>query len=369
MSTSIINNLFLSDLYEQYSWIESVFAPTVQSVSDEFFFEGLKFKLIAVSQNMNVLSQNETFFVTKIKINKKNDIFVRISQESINVILDKVLGSANKSFELTEVTELEARIITAFNDYLYEKIAPSLNIDKEKKYSEILHLTFLVKNELSDESAKFIISLPKDILAFPEKPQKPEQIREDFFENCPVEVGFILGSTRFPLKDLKKLDIGDIVVCDHSKANIMQLLVGNKVFKDVKIKPDSRLVVTLEDDGGNEMSEENTNLWDSIQVDMSAVFEKVKISLGELKHIEEGLVVDISSVYDNKVYLQVGGKTVAQGDLVIINDRYGVKISGINPQASVQNNSSGNSGDDDFGSGAADTAQDEFDYSDFDPEG
>ena len=366
MGTSILSSIFLSDLYEQYSWIESVFAPTVQNVADEFFFEGLKFKLIAVSQNMNILSQNETFFVTKIKINKKSDIYVRIAQESINVILDKVLGSANKSFELTEVSELEAKIITAFNDYLYEKLSPSLNIDKDKKYNEILHLTFLVRNELSDQAAKFIISLPKDILVYPEKAPKAARLREDFFTNCPVEVGFILGTTKFPLKELKKLDIGDIVVCDHSKANIMQLVVGNRIFKDVKIKPDSRLVVTLEDNGGSEMSEENTNLWDSIQVDMSAVFEKVKISLGELKNIEEGLVVDISSVYDNKVYLQVGDKTVAHGNLVIINDRYGVQISEINPQASVQNSGSGDYGNNSYNDSEE---KEEFDYSDFDPEG
>lgn len=114
------------------------------------------------------------------------------------------------------------------------------------------------------------------------------------------------------------------------------------------------------------MSEENTNLWDSIQVDMSAVFEKVKISLGELKNIEEGLVVDISSVYDNKVYLQVGDKTVAHGNLVIINDRYGVQISEINPQASVQNSGSGDYGNNSYNDSEE---KEEFDYSDFDPEG
>ena len=117
------------------------------------------------------------------------------------------------------------------------------------------------------------------------------------------------------------------------------------------------------------MNEENTNLWDSIQVDMSAVFEKVKISLGELKNIEEGLVVDISSVYDNKVYLQVGGKTVAYGDLVIINDRYGVKINGLNPQATNGNTIETEVNEtQEFEQQDINTGKEEFDYSDFDPE-
>lgn len=367
MSNSILSSVFLSDVYEQYGWLESIFLPVVQETANEFFFEGLKFKLISISQNMNILSQHETFFVTKVKINKKSDIFVRISQDTINVILDKVLGNSNKDFQLTEVSELEARIITAFNDYLYEKLTPNFSIDKDKKYTEILHFTFLVKNELSDDAAKFIISIPRDILTPPDKNRTTKEICEEFYQTCPVEVNLLLGNTRFPLKELKKLDIGDIVVCDNSKANIMQLIIGNRIIRDIKIKPDARLVIPFEDNGGSEMNEENTNLWDSIQVDMSATFEKVKISLGELKNIEEGLVVDISSVYDNKVYLQVGGKTVAHGDLVIINDRYGVKINGINPQATATGGIP--SGNDEFEDVSPSTdSKEDFDYSDFDPE-
>ena len=74
------------------------------------------------------------------------------------------------------------------------------------------------------------------------------------------------------------------------------------------------------------MAGENTNLWDSIEVEMNAQFDTVKITLGELKNIEEGLVVDLTSIYDNKVTLSVEDKPIARGELVIVNDRYGVKI-------------------------------------------
>ena len=71
------------------------------------------------------------------------------------------------------------------------------------------------------------------------------------------------------------------------------------------------------------------NMWDTIQVEINAEFEKVKLTLGELKQISEGLVVDIGSVYDNKIDLKVEDKIVASGELIIINDRYGVKINQI----------------------------------------
>ena len=74
------------------------------------------------------------------------------------------------------------------------------------------------------------------------------------------------------------------------------------------------------------MTAGNPNLWDSIEVDMIGEFDAIKISLGDLKKIEQGMVVDLTSIYENMVTLSVEGKFIAKGELVIINDRYGVKI-------------------------------------------
>ena len=82
-------------------------------------------------------------------------------------------------------------------------------------------------------------------------------------------------------------------------------------------------------EGDSEMSDTQKNIWDSIEVEMSAEFDKVKINRGELKDIENGLVVDLTSLYDNNVTLKVEGKPIASGSLVIVNDRYGVKINNV----------------------------------------
>ena len=321
----MMNTIFFDELYKQFSWYDSVFTPVVKSCSSEFFFDGFEYKLASISTNMNVLSQNETFFVTKVKINSKNDVYIRISQDAINVILDKVLGKNNKHFELTEVSELEARIITAFNDFLYESLAPNFTIEPNRRYSEILHLTYFVKSAISDSAAKFIISVPKEIL----NPQKLEQDTPRFtdydFAFTPVEVNLEVAKTAFPLAEIKKLDVGDIVLFENSNSSEMTLVCENIVQK-FRIKPNEKIIEPYDMSGGNEMDNTNTNLWDSIQVDMSAEFDKVKLTLGELKSIEEGLIVDLCSVYDNKISLKVGGKLVANGELVIINDRFGVKI-------------------------------------------
>ena len=362
----MINSIFFDELYKQFSWYDSVFTPVVKSCSSEFFFEGFEYKLVSASTNMNVLSQNDTFFVTKVKINSKNDVYIRISQDAINVILDKVLGKNNKRFELAEVSELEARIITAFNDFLYESLAPNFTIEPNRRYNEILHLTYFVKSEISDSAAKFIISVPKDILSPKELEVTEPKFTDRDFSESPVEVNLLLGTTVFPLAEIKKLDVGDIVLFENSNSSEMTLVTEN-IIQKFRVKPNTRIIEPYDMSGGNEMDSSNTNLWDSIQVDMSAEFDKVKVTLGELKSIEEGLIVDLCSVYDNKVSLKVGGKTVAAGELVIINDRFGVRIENVNTsnnpaqETSTQNQQ--------FEQEEVEKMEEEdFDYSDFEPE-
>ena len=311
---------------------------------------------------MNILSQDETFFVTKVKINAKNDVYIRISQDAINVILDKVLGKNNKNFELTEVSELEARIVTAFNDFLYESLAPNFTIEPNRRYNEILHLTYFVKSEISDSAAKFIISVPKEILSPKAIENTEHRFTDDDFLSCPVEVDLLLGTTQFPLADIKRLDVGDIVVFENSSSSEMTLVCEN-IIQKFKVKPNVEIIEPYDMSGGNEMSNTNVNLWDSIQVDMSAEFNKVKLTLGELKSIEEGLILDLCSVYDNKISLKVGGKLVAAGELVIINDRFGVKIEKINSSEEDEYNEDETEAEEE----QANTEED-FDYSDFEVE-
>ena len=362
----MINSIFFDELYKQFSWFDSIFTPIVKDCSQEFFFDGFEYKLVSVSSNMNLLSQNETFFVTKIKINSKNDVYIRISQEAIDVILDKVLGKNNRRFELTEVTELEARIVTAFNDFLYESLAPNFTIEPNRRYNEILHLTYFVKSEISEQGAKFIISIPKDILTPKEIETNIQRFTDLDFAQSLVDVNLLLGTTVFPLSEIKKLDVGDIVLFENSNPSEMTLVCENIVQK-FNIRPNENIIEPYDISGGDEMDNTNTNLWDSIQVDMSAEFDKVKLTLGELKSIEEGLVVDLCSVYDNNVSLKVGGKLVAGGELVIINDRFGVRINKVT-ESSGQPDSNYNSIPQEQVETDVSSTEEDFDYSDFEVE-
>lgn len=374
------------ELYGQYNWFYQNFLHLIQHAGNDFFPDLFSFKLVSLSKNVNVLFQGDDYFVTKIRIDKQHDVFFRCSEESIKMILDKILGE-NKKFSLASITELEIKIISSFNDYLYQKISPCLlptpPKTQKRKNLDTVHLTLFIKDNLLDSGAKVIISLPQVLLA-PDNIDKNEVTFDiSDFKTSKLDVNINVGTTKFPLKEIKNLEREDIVVFENSDIHSMKLIYGD-YKKKFKVSPNPGLITSINqdnrkdnDNGGNNMEENSLsqNLWDNIQVEMGAEFEKVKITLGELKSIEQGLVLDLSSVYNNKISLQVENKTIATGELVIINDRYGVRIDQVftseknkaeqMPQSSDEIHGEGQQPQQQIMEETVDNTDEEFDYSDF----
>ena len=388
-----INSTDYKEMYAQYNWFADNYPAVVQQSSDEFFLEGLQFILIGISKNINTLMDKEAYFVTKVMIDKLHDMFFRTSEKAVGIILDRALGKPNSRFNLNRLTDLEAKIITSFNDYMFNSLAKFLSPARpELKRSnfDVVHLTFLIKDTNTNQVAKFIITLPDELLNPDVVTSQEDKFDYGDFATSTIDVAIKVGTTRFKLIDVKNIDIDDIVVFDNSDTNHM-VLKFRDYEKEINLNPNLGLVIPVDNDGGNEEMADNTNLWDSIEVEMSAQFDTVKITLGELKNIEEGLVVDLTSIYDNKVTLSVEDKPIARGELVIVNDRYGVKIDEVIAKAPKSEVQAGNSeliqqsGSDDFSDetmdmgeeeithentegGEQNSEEDEFDYSDFELE-
>ena len=378
MSTQTINSINSKELYVQYDWYKNTFPPVVQKSCDEFFLPGFKFALIGISKNINVLMDKDFYFVTKIRIGKQYDMLFRSSEKAISLILDRVLGKPNRSFNLNRMTDLEAKIITSFNDYMFNMtsqfLSPPPPTELRRTNFDVIHLTFIIKDIDEPKFGKFIVSLPAALLNPDTITSKGEKFDNTTFKTSTLDVKIKIGSTKFSMYDLKSLDTEDIVVFDNSNTKKMTLIIDD-YEKEIKLNPNLGLITpTDENNGGNNMGA--NNLWDSIEVEMTAEFDPVKITLGDLKNIEDGMVVDLTSIYDNKVTLKVEDKIIARGELVIVNDRYGVKIS----EVTAQQKENVSAVADDFETmpadetvpeetedetPAADQQDEEFDYSDF----
>ena len=329
---------FSNQLSLSFNWFDEHFKKNIEESFRDFWEKDFDAKFFCLSENINFLGQNEEFFVTKIRLNKELSVFVRLSKDLVKNLLENILGSNGKKFDIAKLSELEAKILTGFNNFLYKSFSPVIKPADElpknnTNYNEY-NLTFFVES-CGYSLGKLVLKIPV-VAINPEKLSLGEErFTIDNFLDTTAPVNLSVGSTKIRLNDLKNLEKDDIVLLEHSKASRMILKYdGHTIQMRVTPNPGIMIDYDIEESGagsGGEkyMSSNNYNMWDTIQVEIGAEFEKVKLTLGELKQISEGLVVDIGSVYDNKIDLKVEDKIVASGELVIINDRYGVKINHI----------------------------------------
>ena len=321
---------FSDGLNDTFVWFGNTLMSKISERFKEFTERDISFKLISISEQDNVFFTGEEYFVTKIRIDRERDVFIRISSVLINSILTSVLGECPQKFSTDVMTELEAKILTGLNDYIYKGLSDVLIMRKFDEFQNhnLAHFTFASKDERGFVG-KMVVSVPVSILPDAENVSKYRSFDMDSFSEYKIPVKIITGISVMPLYDVRHLEAGDIVVLEQSNIKTMTIeIMGNR--KDFAISPDTSIILGIDNNGGKDNMTQNMNsdsgMWDVIPVDIIAEFEKVTITLGELKQISEGTVVDLASIYENKIYLKVENKCIASGELVIINDKYAVRV-------------------------------------------
>jgi flagellar motor switch protein FliN/FliY len=72
-------------------------------------------------------------------------------------------------------------------------------------------------------------------------------------------------------------------------------------------------------------------LLDSFKVSLSVVVGEVHTTLGELMGLKQQAVLKVDRQVDTPVDVMVNGKVVARGQLVVVDDSFGVRITAVAP--------------------------------------
>ncbi len=330
-----INTNIRNSLFNNYSLFYEDFYKNIQKAIKDFFEKDYTLRFMGISFEDSILAYGDEYFVNNIPVTKDWNIKVKISSAVAEDFLDSALGKSEKEFNLKTLTEIEARIIQSLTTFIYSNIENHINKSEINKTAiqnnKDLNFTFFIgynKNHIG----KIIITIPSSII----KEQKTAEFKEKFsisdFKNTIATIKIKAGKSKIALNEIKSMEAGDIILLEDSNINYMTAAWSNCEAK-FKVNPNPSIIISIDKNGGSEMEEETTvkpqNMWDSILVDITAEFDNVKMTLGELKQISEGLVIDVGSVYDNKIKLRVENQIVATGELVILNDRYGVRIDNV----------------------------------------
>ncbi len=328
---NIFNNLDLSKFYEDITNV-------VASAVEKFWEQDVKVTLRAINDFRELrdekLVENINFFSSLIKVEKHKPITVRLSSDFIQNFLDITLKK-NEKFLLSSLTSLEIKILNTFCEFLYKRLRNILIPEKNLKLTENSekNINFLFLLKLKNETvSEFMITIPLDRINI-KTLQKVKTFNDEDFRSSQTTVRIKAGSSKITLEELNNLSKEDIVLLENSDSSKLILISGDYEKKfNVKVNPSLVLNLDNKEDGENidNINDEvimEKNLWDDIQIEINAEFEKVKMTIGELKQITQGQIVDLGSVFDNEISLFVEDKKVAKGELIIINDRYAVRLN------------------------------------------
>ncbi|MBU0572887.1 MAG: flagellar motor switch protein FliN [Candidatus Margulisiibacteriota bacterium] len=67
-----------------------------------------------------------------------------------------------------------------------------------------------------------------------------------------------------------------------------------------------------------------------IPVEVVAELGRTKLSLREILDLQEGSIIELDRLAGEPLDIKVGGQLVAQGEVVAIDDSYGIRITGVN---------------------------------------
>ena len=334
---SVLKQNSENDLCFLFGWFDTQLKNAVLKAIETFWENKFDIKTQGLTTNLSVkndfTSKGEIYFTAELPICTTQNAFIRISSDFVRILFHDTFGSNSPVFKLQELSELEIKILNSFcefiNDELKNFIIPLEKIPKEKLRNKgVFNVTFLTGKE-KHRTGKIVISLPQNCLNA-EKIRLEENFSYSNFLNAQTFVNICAGTSKISLNDLKNLYSGDIILLENSNVNFMEIKTNN-IRKSFKVNPEPSLMLELDEDEhelGADMSD-NQNIWDDIQIEVGAEFDKVKMTLGDLKQISKGLVIDLGPVFNNKISLLVENKVVARGELVILNDKYGVKVDEI----------------------------------------
>ena len=340
---NIFNNI-------NFNLFGDMITETVKVAVEKYWEQEAEITLKAVNDYRELrdekLVKNIDFFSCQIKVEKHKPIIARLSKEFIQNFLDLTLQNNSKDFKLANLTPLEIKILNNFSEFLYRRLKEVLIPEKNLKLTENSqkYINFLFLLGLKNETVcELMVSIPIDRIEF-KTLDKVKSFNDEDFRTSTATVRIKAGSSKITLDELKNLSEDDIVLLEDSDSSKLILISGDFEKKfNVKVNPS--LVLNLDEgdnsgNSGNEIYDEvimEKNLWDDIQIEINAEFEKVKMTIGELKQITQGQVVDLGSVFDNEISLFVENKKVAKGELIIINDRYAVRLSEVLSSKNSQN--------------------------------
>ncbi len=347
--------------------------PRLGEVLSQFWGVPVKLAFLGLSEKPHYFWRLDDFHVSQLQLEKQTDAhagqppaaLLRLSESLCASLLNRVLGGRLQSeagFSFRQLSPLEATILNEFSRdllALFKKHLLKKPVQTHQPEPELVQLLWVASldesaGELEQalgsiqaahlmdslEVGKIVLSVPVSALKQGTATAQPvDTVPDDFFFHVLAPARIHVGGSRVPLSDLDHLEPGDLIVLEDSQLDHMALVEtqsGQHLPFSVKISRPQAITMPYEqefDEMDTPMDTQTSgasarqNLWDNLMIEVSAEFEPIKLPLRQLKQMSEGLVIEMDDLLHNQVSLSVEGKALALGELIIVGDRFGVRVN------------------------------------------
>lgn len=327
--------------------VASQLADTLQQAFQKFWGLSPVVHLLSISTQPHYYWQMQDFYVAQKSLDTQGTRWaqLRLSEGVCQMLLDESLGTISTGFALASLGSFEVFLLEQFSRTLFmETSAPLIRRPRKKAPSPrrdpMVHFVWVLSGTPEEQTNQLLLSVPLSCLKVPTadadaSERIPLHLAESALMHAHSAVTVCMGKTAARLDELQQLEPGDLVLLENSETSHWRILhpaTGRwqRFAIHLNVPPHKILEPMIEE--SPPMTHQLTtrqSLWDNLPVEVSATFNPIRMPLKQLKEIEQGLVIEVGDLMDNRVLLEVEGHAVAWGELVILGDKFAVRIQGL----------------------------------------
>ena len=264
---------------------------------------------------------------------------IRIDTRVTEFLLNKAFGISlvNVPFNIKKVNQLELNIIQGFLNNLETKLKEYWESDQKQPYLiDLIYLVWLIESD-EGEIGRIAYGVPA---SFKPKITTKADIKDVIDINklantgIKVPIALNVGSTRLSVSEIKSFEPGDLIIFENSDTSKFYWHLGeiglvlpeedHPIFlKDIENK-----IEELTEDMKQTIKNEEDPL-SSLPLELSCEFQKVLIPLKQVLDLKTGGVLPLGTVLDSELVLTAQSKPVAKGELIIVGNQFGMRITEI----------------------------------------
>ena len=312
-------------------------------------------RLLSVAPEPHYYWHTQDFYVAQKGLDKEGLRWaqLRLSENLCQMLFEHALGKSGQhhGFSLGTIRHFEVFLMEQFSRKLFGLLHPALfhaqppkRKAKPNEYGfdadPLMHLVWTVGCE-PEQVNQIVLTGPQLCFKseFPQLPERPRLWLPDAsFLEAHSWVTLQVGRSWARLEELQQLDVDDVVVFEDSHVSQWQFVHADPshphmtTFTAIPVQLPMGIVTlpALWPQQGNEpMSPMNQTVWDNLQVEVTASFDPIRLPLKRLKEMEQGLVLEMADLMDNRLKVLVEGHPVAWGELLVVGDKFGVRIQAL----------------------------------------